>query len=161
MTMKKLSVLHNVTTIGLIDELGIDICISLGGKEIEFLYKLPVKCKKIAEMHFAMNSRNQFMTSHNNGILWEILGKIRNKQLQHAVLGLDKLVVLTKEDQLEWKKSQINALQIPNPNPLKNKTVSTLDMKRVISVGRLDAQKGYDMLIEAWALVSMKHPDWI
>ncbi|MDD3322939.1 MAG: glycosyltransferase family 4 protein [Paludibacter sp.] len=145
----------------LIIELKIDICISLCGKEIDFLYALPVQCKKVAEIHFSMNNRMLFMTSHNKGILWKVLGKIRTQQLLNAVSGLDKLVVLTKVDQSQWKKSHIETLQIPNPNPLNNIEVSLLNNNRVISVGRLDQQKGYDMLIDSWAIVSLRHPDWI
>jgi len=145
----------------LANKLNIDICVSLCGKEIEFLYKMPVNCKKVAEIHFAMNSRKQFMTSHNNGYLWKILGEIRTIQLIKSVSKLDKLVVLTKDDQLQWEKTCKNIIQIPNPNPLKKGLTSKLDTKRIISIGRLDAQKGYDMLICAWLLVIDKHPDWI
>ena len=141
--------------------LEIDICISLCGKEIDFLDNLPVKCKKVAEIHFAMNIRKQFMTSHNNGFVWKLLGEIRTKQLINSVKNLDKLVVLTKQDQLQWENYCRNVIQIPNPNPLKNTAVSTLDSNHVITVGRLDPQKGYDLLIEAWSIVHLKHPNWI
>ena len=32
--------------------------------------------------------------------------------------------------------------------------------KKIISVGRLEWQKGYDRLISIWNIVSPKHPDW-
>lgn len=32
--------------------------------------------------------------------------------------------------------------------------------KKVISVGRYDEQKGYDMLIDAWEVVYRTYPDW-
>ncbi|MBS7124188.1 MAG: glycosyltransferase, partial [Coprobacillus sp.] len=32
--------------------------------------------------------------------------------------------------------------------------------KRVIAVGRLDEQKGFDMLINAWSRIEEKVPDW-
>jgi len=145
----------------LIKDLEIDICISLCGKEIDFLYKMNVSCKIIAEIHFALNNRKQFMTSHFKGFIWKVLGEIRTKQLINSVKGLDKLVVLTKQDLLQWERYCSNVLQIPNPNPLKNAKVSSLESKHVISVGRLDAQKGYDLLIDAWQIVAKKHPDWI
>lgn len=145
----------------LIEDLDVNICISLCGKEIDFLAGLPVKCKKIAEIHFAINVRKQFIISRHKGFIWRFLGEVRTLQLKKATKGLDRLVVLTKADQEQWKKSHKNTIQIPNPNPLHNRSVSTLLNKRVISVGKLDAQKGYDMLIQVWALVSAKHPDWV
>lgn len=145
----------------ILKELQVDICISFCGKEIEFLANLDVKCKKIAEIHFAMNVRKQFITSRHKGYLWSLLGEIRTQQLKKVTKGLDKLIVLTKADQKQWEFTHKNVIQIPNPNPLENKVFSTLLNKRIISVGKLDAQKGFDMLIEAWPLVAAKHPDWI
>jgi glycosyltransferase involved in cell wall biosynthesis len=144
----------------IIIESNIDICISLCGKEIDFLYKLPVRCKKIAELHFAMNYRKQFLTSNHRGFLWSILGEIRTYQLKKAVKSLDKLVVLTKHDLEQWQLSHPNTIQIPNFNHLINPDKSKLKSKNVVSLGKLDAQKGYDMLIDAWRLIAAKHPDW-
>ena len=145
----------------IINKLEIDICISLCGKEIEFLDKLKVNCKKVAEIHFAMNVRKQFLTARHNSHFWQLLGDIRTKQLKQSVKGLDKLVVLTKADLQQWAKTHKNVIQIPNPNPLNNSKYSLLDQKQVISVGKLDPQKGYDLLVEAWSLVVLKHPNWV
>ena len=35
-----------------------------------------------------------------------------------------------------------------------------MQSKSVISVGRLDAQKGYQYLIKAWEYVAKTHPEW-
>jgi len=157
---RKLKVYKKKLTL-LIEELGVDICISLCGKEIDFLDKLNVRCKKIAEIHFSMNIRKQFLTARHNGLIWKLLGTIRTRQLKQSVQRLDKLVVLTNDDKLQWERTHSNILHIPNPNPLHNETTATLVEKRVISIGRLDAQKGYDMLVEAWALVGVRHPGWV
>lgn len=153
--------IYKKSLVQLIEELEVDICISLCGKEIDFLVDLNVRCKKMAEIHFAMNNRKQFLTSHHKGFIWGFLGEIRTLQLKKATKGLDRLVVLTEADQKQWEQSHQNIVQIPNPNPLVNKDFSSLLNKRVISVGKLDAQKGYDMLVEAWGLVAVKHPDWV
>lgn len=150
---------HKLTR--LLKESAVDICISFCGKEIDFLANLDVKCSKIAEIHFAMNVRKQFMTSRHKGFVWGLLGDIRTRQLKKATKGLDKLIVLTREDQIQWEKSHSNIVRIPNPNPLKNNKPAALLNKCVISVGKLDAQKGFDMLVEAWAIVANKHPDWV
>lgn len=144
----------------IINDSKIDICISLCGKEIDFLYKLPVRCKKVAELHFGMNYRKQFLTSNHNGFLWSLLGDIRTYQLKKVVKSLDKLVVLTKNDLDKWKITHRNVTQISNVNPLNNPEKSKLIAKKVVSLGRLDAQKGYDMLIDVWRLIAANYPDW-
>ena len=35
-----------------------------------------------------------------------------------------------------------------------------MTQKRAIAVGRLSRQKGFDMLVEAWALIEKEVPDW-
>lgn len=49
------------------------------------------------------------------------------------------------------------------PNPLSNydDRVSSLNAKQVIAAGRYMPQKGFDLLITAWRLVSDRHPDWL
>ena len=49
---------------------------------------------------------------------------------------------------------------IPNPLTIFPKTQSDRNSKIVISVGRYEYQKGFDMLIDAWSYVAKKHPDW-
>lgn len=144
----------------IINELNIDICVSLCGKEVEFLGNLPVKSKKIAEIHFSMNNRKQFILARHSGLLWKIIGNVRTYQLKQSVKKLDKLIVLTSDDYKQWKRYFDKVVMIPNPNPLPNNVCSDLKSKRVIAIGKLDPQKGFDMLIDAWAIVSHKHPDW-
>ncbi|MBP1676321.1 MAG: glycosyltransferase family 4 protein [Bacteroidetes bacterium] len=144
----------------IINERKIDICLSLCGKEIDFLATLPVNCKKIAEIHFSMNFRKQFLEARKKGLVWKLLGQIRTIQLKRSVKLLDKLIVLTEKDMLQWKKTHSNIVNIPNFSFFDNPKLSNSDTKTVITVGKLDAQKGYDMLVEAWAIVAKKHPDW-
>jgi glycosyltransferase involved in cell wall biosynthesis len=35
-----------------------------------------------------------------------------------------------------------------------------VERKRIIAVGRLYGQKGFDLLAEAWAMICKQHPDW-
>ena len=138
-----------------------DICVSLGGKEIEFFAKLKSEVPKIVEIHFSLNYRKQFLTSNYKGKIWSVIGDIRTLQLKRSTKQLDKLVVLTHQDEIQWKKTHKNIVRIPNPNPLNPFYRSTVQNKTVISVGRLDAQKGFDMLIDAWKVVAEKHSDWV
>lgn len=137
-----------------------DILISLGGKEIDFLYKLRTDAKKVCEMHFSMNVRKQFLYSRKHCFVWELIGSVRTYQLKKVTKKLDKLVVLTNQDKVQWELTHKNVLHIVNPNPFVALSGKKAESKTVISVGRLDAQKGYAFLIDAWKLVVEKHPDW-
>lgn len=138
----------------------IDICISLCGKEIEFLADLNVPCKKIAEIHFTINYRKLFSKSKNrNNLFWKTISNFRTRQLIKSASQLDNFIVLTQQDknQLDFP----NVVCIYNPNSFIEKyNISNLNNKQIISLGSLIDVKGYDRLIEAWNLVSIEHPDW-
>ena len=137
-----------------------DICISLCGKEIDFLTSLKDGSRKMAEIHFSKSFRLQFFESHKRGLLWKWIGQLRTGQLEKATKKLDTLVVLTQQDLKDWLQTNKNAICIPNPSPLQVVEHADWDSKRVIAVGRLDAQKGYDYLIKIWRVVAERFPDW-
>lgn len=140
----------------------IDLCISLGGKEIAFLHKLP--CRTIAEMHFAMDQRRQLIEANHKSLFWSLLGRIRTWQLVQAVKPLERLVVLTEADKQEWQKAGCrNVTVIPNPCALSNAQCTMHNAqkaKTVLAVGRLHEQKGFDMLLQAWQAIEKKYPEW-
>ena len=74
--------------------------------------------------------------------------------------SFDRLVVLTKEDMATWKKTNKNVYQIYNPLPYEAAEQSHLDNHIIISVGRLNPQKNYFSLIQAWRLVHSRYPEW-
>lgn len=140
----------------------IDLCISLGGKEIAFLRHLP--CRTIAEMHFAMNQRRQLIEANHKSLFWSLLGRIRTHQLVRAVKPLERLVVLTEADKAAWEKAGCtNVTVIPNPCILNNSPFSILHSqfpKTVLAVGRLHEQKGFDLLLQAWQPIEKHYPEW-
>ena len=140
----------------------IDLCISLGGKEIAFLHKLP--CRTIAEMHFAMDQRRQLIEANHKSLFWSILGRIRTRQLVRAVKPLERLVVLTDADKAAWEKAGCtNVTVIPNPCILNNSPFSILHSqfpKTVLAVGRLHEQKGFDLLLQAWQPIEKHYPEY-
>jgi len=138
-----------------------DLCISLGGKEISILPGLKDKSIKILELHFAKNIRAQFISSRHAGLFWKYIGKLRTWQLIQESKKFRKVVVLTEHDKADWEKTNSNIIQIYNPTPFAVGRNTGLSKKKVLSVGKLDAQKGYDFLIEIWSHVARKHPDWV
>lgn len=71
----------------------------------------------------------------------------------------DEFIVLTEEDKKQWKNKKVKV--IPNFISSFPKEISSCENKKIISVGRLEYQKGYDILIDVWKKIEEKYPDWI
>lgn len=138
----------------------IELCISLGGKEIAFLKDLP--CRTIVEMHFAKDQRRQLLMANHKGPLWSLLGHIRTWQLVRDVRGLERVVVLTEEDKVSWVKAGCtNVVCIPNICSLDGQKIPIKPKEwTVLAVGRLHEQKGFDLLLRAWQPIEKNHPEW-
>lgn len=160
---KKLLGLYEENLLSFIAEHQVDICVSMGAKEIEFFSKLDASVVKIFESHFNPTVRSSFIADHKGSALfWRILGKYRDWQYLQQTKNLDQVVVLTKNAQIEWKKTHNNVCLINNPSPfaaIKYK-VNDKEYKRAIAIGRLEDQKGFDLLIESWRNVYYKYPNW-
>jgi glycosyltransferase involved in cell wall biosynthesis len=76
---------------------------------------------------------------------------------------LDALAVLTERDGQSYAahlNGGVRTVRIPNTVRDMGPGRADLDAKVALTAGRLTPQKGYDMLIPAWASVAAKHPDW-
>ena len=90
------------------------------------------------------------------------------KRLRQAMLPryrrLDALAVLTEEDRQNYLESLDGSAppmwRIPNTVHAIEPPQADLSAKRIFAAGRLTAQKGYDMLVQAYAPVAEAHPDW-
>lgn len=73
-----------------------------------------------------------------------------------------QIVVLTKADKLFFEKGlpSEHIKVIPNPVRKIDTIYAPLTNKKIISVGRLEYQKGYDNLIKGFAELHSKYPDW-
>lgn len=102
--------------------------------------KLVLKLKNISWEHFNYSARIGL-----NPVARKLACKYSNK-----------IITLTKEDILLFKednKVKASMDYIYNPNPFENAKVSSLNNNNIVSVGRLNRQKGYDMLLDAWSIV--------
>lgn len=91
--------------------------------------------------------------------------KTRRIARQMALMMADDIVVLTKKDQQFWQDGawwqRAKIIQIYNPSPFSTSPDEPcLDSKTFLAVGRYTSQKGFDLLIKAWALVKEQLTDW-
>lgn len=95
----------------------------------------------------------------NANINWHPLHKLSRKW---AVKYSDKIVTLTRRDVDNYKRifDARNVICIPNPITIPNIEPATLTEKRVLAVGRLAGQKGFDLLLDAWAKVRNRKNGW-
>jgi glycosyltransferase involved in cell wall biosynthesis len=91
--------------------------------------------------------------------------RLRNV-MKKSYPALDVLVTLTEadghayEDLLGQAGKDIRRARIPNTAHALGGADADLEAKTVLAAGRLTPQKGFDMLIRAWAQVAPSHPDW-
>jgi glycosyltransferase involved in cell wall biosynthesis len=85
----------------------------------------------------------------------------RFRRVEQYYAEADRLLLLTQEDADRWIKRGLNNVGfMPNPLPMMPGTPSPRTEKVVASVGRLDDQKGIDMLLDAWAEAAPQVPGW-
>ena len=115
----------------------------------------------IIESHVCMSDiRNEL--KHKNFAIRYIAKIIDNKSFDY----LDKatcLVTLTESDKKEWEKRTIIPIYvIPNfISQIPDHCTSYSERpNRILSVGRLTNQKGFDYLIKAWSIIAHKYPTW-
>lgn len=134
-----------------------DIVVSLYPSESSFIPDIKDGSKKVLELHFCKYFRLQY---GRKGLLG-IIDKWRTHQDERIVRRFDKFVVLTNEDKEYWGNLH-NIEVIPNAAMNMGGHFSDVANHRVIAVGRLDYQKGFDRLIQAWCYIQRdgRYQDW-
>lgn len=133
-----------------------DITVSLLRREINFLHTIPDGSKKIGEMHI---NRANYRNFEGGSLFQRLFARFWMGSLVGHLRTLDGFVVLTEEDRSAWTELD-RVVAIPNPLPFLPSERSPLTAKRVIAVGRYCHEKGFDLLLQAWAIVQEKCPDW-
>ncbi|MGP1416954.1 glycosyltransferase family 4 protein [Prevotella fusca] len=137
-----------------------DITVSTGGVEFYFLYKIKDGSKKIFEFHFSYDISRVWMGGVKSPIKRRFLVELQKFRRIYIASHYDKIVVLSKTDCKKWGRWLSNVTYIYNPLTIIPKKKSPLKNKIAIAVGRLNYQKGFDYLIDAWLLVHDSFPDW-
>jgi len=112
-----------------------------------------IKAKTIGWMH---NSYDAFFS-----IKKSYVGKQKN-QFKHLMPELDKIIVLSKYDQEKFQKElNVHTEAIYNPLTIEPKGKGSPEHKKFLAVGRFSPlHKGFDILIEAFAIFSKQNKDW-
>ncbi|MDJ0036582.1 glycosyltransferase [Pantoea allii] len=72
----------------------------------------------------------------------------------------DRVIVLTDKDHQVFQRWHIPSQAIPNPVVYKSWHRTTRH-RQALAVGRLDNQKGFDLLLDIWRDFTRAHPDWM
>jgi glycosyltransferase involved in cell wall biosynthesis len=96
-------------------------------------------------------------TYHSIGIVWSLLRRV--------TYGIADAIVVQSEVSRRWAKAIIRrplVCVIPNPvgSQFSNDDPQVGREAIVLGVGRLGPEKGFDLLIEAFAHVAQKHAEW-
>ena len=125
-----------------------DIVVSLYPSESSFIPAIRDGSKKVLELHYNKFFRLQY---GRKGLLG-LADRFRTWQDGRIVQRFDRFVVLTQEDAGYWG-ALPNLEVIPNAALRIPDVIHDEESRRVIAVGRLDYQKGFDRLLDAWALL--------
>lgn len=125
---------------------------------MDLIVDIPIKSKFILESHTAKSA--VLKSTHYTALsAMKILAYFYDYYMIRQIKKFDFLVTLTEQDKRKWENT-IDTIVIPNTLTSYPINMAALTNKCIISAGRYDSQKGYDLLIQAWRLVAKKHSDW-
>jgi glycosyltransferase involved in cell wall biosynthesis len=137
-----------------------DIVIGVARFAADIVTTIKCRAKKIIECHEARpfimadmeGNRTLVSRLYTNLIM-------KNRYFLMIERHADVVVTLTEGDSHLWKKAR-HLEVIPNFSTMAVSRMADYKNKRVIAVGRLSAEKGYDRLLKIWKRVSPQHQDW-
>lgn len=147
----------------IVDEVQPDVIVSTtySAKLMDIILSVNTHARQVVESHVACftikkayDYRHQFLLRH--------LAALYDKWMLGKLAKADCLIALTEGDAQDWKQYISEVLVIPNPVTDFRDEVKPHDGEghRILCVGRLHEQKGFDMLVDAFALISEKCPQW-
>lgn len=142
-----------------LNELKPDITISTLRRDINIINNMTDGSIKLGEIHFNKSNYRELSDKPLPAFLKKWIRSYWMKQLIRKLRKLKRFIVLSYEDAAEWTELN-NVTVIHNPLPFFPDRQSDGSRKQVIAAGRYVPQKGFDMLIKAWKIVSEQHPDW-
>ena len=136
-----------------------DILIGIGHFKANMICSINCRAKRIIECHEARYFTQSGMANHQNMISKLFTRIFRTFYFRTIEKKADVVVTLTEGDKLLWNNAKRIEV-IPNFSNMQVSLTSSCYSKRIIAVGRLSWEKGYDRLIDIWELVSRKKTEW-
>lgn len=143
-----------------------DVLVGLGYFQADVVTGIRCRALKVVESHEA-----RIFTMGDQGLSRSWLSRLymryyKRRYFRAIERHADVVVTLTKGDAREWRKAR-RVEVIPNFTMMQP-FVGTdacicpppVGTSRVMAVGRLEWQKGFDRLIDAWAMIADAHPQW-
>lgn len=135
-------------------------CVDVYLSDLQVVLNCKKDAAKVVECHCGLSAYFGDLKKIGSKSKRTIEQKNKEKIVQ-TILKFDKIVVMTEDEKKDWKADDkivcISNMLPCYPSELLDKSRVN---HRVISVGRYAYQKGYDMLINSWEYVQVKHPDW-
>ena len=137
-----------------------DIVIGVARFAADIVTTIKCRAKKIIECHEARPFIMADMEG-NRALVSRLYTNLIMKKMYFRMIErhADVVVTLTEGDSHLWKKAR-HLEVIPNFSTMAVSRMADYKNKRVIAVGRLSAEKGYDRLLKIWKRVSPQHQDW-
>lgn len=143
----------------LLNDINPDVVISTGMAAKQFIPKLKLKSHPVLIME--LHSSRHFGVEQARGWrewLFAKLGEIYNETFIFP--HYDKIVVLTEAERTGYWANWNKITVIPNPIIKQEKNHSTCNATIVVTAARLVWAKNIEALINIWAKVVRRHPEW-
>lgn len=141
-----------------INDINPDILIGITHFRADIVCNIDCKAKKIMESHIPRFSIEY--TNKKRNRLIDSYKRLYDMRYFHIIeKKADMIITLTKDGLKQWTKAK-QLKSIPNFSNIQVYQSAEVREKRVITIGRLSEEKGFDRLLDIWKSVVDKHPDW-
>ena len=160
MDLQKKRKYHRLRLEQMLNDINPDVVISTGMAAKRFIPKLKIKSNPIfimelhssrhLNMHLAQRWRDKIMSK---------MGEFYDNVF--VLKKYDRIVVLTEAEKTGAWKHFNNISVMPNPLVSQIPDCSTCETKIAITAGRFEWVKNFESLINIWAKVTLRHPEWV
>ena len=140
-----------------VKEISPDILIGVSHFRADFVCGINCNAKIIIESHIP---RAFIESNKEKKYLINLYKKLYDMSYYHSIeKKADTIVTLTENDHKQWIKAK-HIQTIPNFSNIQVHQLCDYSKKRVIAIGRLSKEKGFDRLLDIWKSIICIHPDW-